>query len=780
MFRMFLRTQWRIIRNRKIYYFVNVLGLSLGIASSLLIMLWIVDEHSYEKMHANAGKINQLYKEYSMGDELQVNSSLPMPLAATLESDFPEISSTVRVVRYRSFVRTGDEVYNEDNICVADPGYFQLFTFPFIQGDPASALDEPNSLVLTEEKAEKYFGKEDPMGKTLLFDGQMVFTVRGVMKNITSNTELDFDMVIPFETIYPPGCPDDSWYNHFVEIYIYLESAPVRDSLNARLTSHLQHYMEEDTDTKLLAQPIRDRYLNNPESKTPRRHYVRIFTIIAVLVLLIACINFINVSTFVSLNRSREIGIRKINGGGRKKLVLQYYGETLHQTLVAFLVAMVLVEVIRPQFNQLTGKNIVIPYLEPWFLLGCFGILLVTTLVAGTYPALLISAFRPIDAFQGRISSGKGQARFRTGLLVLQFVISVGLIISSLTILRQLGYMLNKDLGFDQENLVYLSLKDVHQKNFDVFREKVCTHNQILNMCRSSFLPTSVWGIIRGLDWEGKTGDQVSAFSFISSDYDLVRTLGLEVISGRDFDRDFPADSDKVLINEEAARFMGFTDPVGKAFEGDSSRIEIIGMFRDFHGLPLTEPIEPMLICMWPEMYFYALLRLGPGNPRDALDHLEKVWKELYPGIPVEYNFMDQRIENQYRSESRLGRLSGTFAILAILITCIGLFATAGHSAKKREREMAVRKAMGASTGSLVRYFVLDYMKWVLIANAVAWPVSWLLMHRWLENFAYRASLSPAIFVLAVLISAGIAMLTIAWHAFSSSRTNPANVLKWE
>jgi len=770
---MFLRTQWRIIRNRKIYYSINVLGLSLGIASSLLILLWIVDEHSYERMHVHADQIHQVYKEYSMGGKAQVNSSTPMPLAATLVSDFPEISRAIRVVDYRSIVRFEDAVYSEENICGADPGYFEMFTFPFLEGDPATALLEPYSVVLTEEKARKYFGDKDPMGNSLLFDGQTAYTVTGVMRNITSNTELDFDMVIPFGTIYPSGSPDDSWYSHFVNTYVYMENPQKSDSLNARLARHLRNYIEEDTDTKLLTQPIRERHLDNPEAKTPRKHYVRIFSIIAVLVLLIACINFINVSTFVSLNRSREIGVRKINGGGRKRLVLLFYGETLHQTLAAFLIAMVLVEVIRPQFNQLTGKNIVIPYLEPWFLLGCLGLLLVTTLVAGTYPALLISAFRPIDAFQGRISSGKGQARFRTGLLVFQFIISVGLIITTLTIFNQLGYMLDKDLGFQQENLVYVSLEEAHQKNFEVFREKVCSHNQILNMGRTSSLPTSVWNIIRGLDWEGKADEQTSSFSFLSGDYDLLQTLGLEVISGRDFNRDYPTDTSKVLVNEEAAKLMGFADPVGQFFNDDSSKIEIIGMFRDFHGLPLTEPIEPMMICMWPEMYYYALIRLQSGNPKDAMAHVEKIWKELYPEIPFQYGFMDERIERQYQSESRMGRLAGTFSVLAILITCIGLFATAGHSVRRREREMA-------SSGSLVRYFVLDYLKWVLIANAVAWPISWYLMHNWLENFAYRASQGPGVFLLSVLISAGIALLTIAWHAYSSSSTNPAKVLKWE
>jgi putative ABC transport system permease protein len=780
MFVTFLKKQWRIIRNRKIYYIINILGLSLGIASFLLILLWITDEGSYEKRHVNSEKIHQVYKAYSLGGELQVNSSLPMPLAETLENSFPEISLAVRVVTYHSFVRSGEEVFNEENLCAADPGYFQLFTFPFIEGDPASALSEPHSLVITEEKAEKYFGEEDPIGKTLLFNGQTIYTISGVIKNIKTNTEMDYDMIIPFEAIYPPGCPDDSWYSHFVQTYIYLEDRMEPDSLNARLTRHIRSFMEEDSNIQLITQSIRERYLNNPESKTPRLHYVRIFTIIAILVLLIAYINFINVTTLVSLNRSREIGVRKINGGSRKKLIFQFLGETFYQALAALLIALMLVELFRPLFNQLTGKTIVIPYLEPWFILVGLGLLMISTFVSGTYPALLISAFSPIDAFRGKLTSGKGQARLRTGLLVFQFTISAGLIITSLTIFNQVGYMLDKDLGFEQENLLYLPLENEHAKNWDVFYDRLCSQSQIIDVCRTSSLPTSVWNIIRGLEWEGKTEEQVSAFSFISGDYELIRTLGLQVIDGRDYNREFSTDSTKVLINEEAARFMGLKDPVGKAFDGDSTRIEIIGMFRDFHGLPLTDPIEPMIICMWPEMYSYSLVRLRPGNPEEALAHIEKVWRDLYPGIPFEFHFMDERIENQYRSESRMGRLAGTFTVFAIMITCIGLFATAGHSARKREREMAVRKAMGASSQILVRYFVMDYLKWVLLANALACPACWILMHRWLDNFAYRFSLGPGIFALTVLISGGIAVLTIAWHAWSTSSTNPATILKYE
>jgi len=441
---------------------------------------------------------------------------------------------------------------------------------------------------------------------------------------------------------------------------------------------------------------------------------------------------------------------------------------------------MMLVELLRPQFNQLTGKSIIIPYLEPWFLSGCIGIILLSTLMAGTYPALLISAFKAIDAFRGKITAGRGQARFRTFLLVFQFTVSVGLIITTLTIYNQLGYMQKKNLGFEKENLLYLGLEDAQQESFEVFRQELLEHNQVKNVCRSSALPTSVWNIVRGLSWEKQEEGQLSAFAFISGDFELIRTIGLEVISGRDLDPSHPTDSAKILVNEEAARLIGFEDPVGQYLLDDSTEIEIAGMFRDFHGLPLTEAIEPMLICMWPEMYYYSLVRLKPGNPQGAIAHMEKVWNSLYPDIPFEFNFMDARIENQYRSEMRMGRLAGVFTLLAILITCIGLFSTSGHSAKKREREIGIRKAMGASSGSVIRHFVLDYLKWILLANFIAWPLSWLLMRNWLEHFAYRTGQGPGSFLLATFLSLFISLLTIGWHAWSTSRTNPVKVLKYE
>lgn len=781
MFLFGLKKQWRIIRKRKIYYFINIFGLALGIASSVLIMLWIADEMGHEKMHANAEQIMQLHKEYSMGGQSQVNPSLPMPLAPTLLEDFPEISEAVRVVPEQATIRYGEEAYYENSICAADPAYFSVFSFEFIQGDPSTALMEPYSMVLTREKAEKYFGDLNPLGQVLEYAGSLEFTITGVIENIEENTALDFDIIVPAETLYIPGSEDDSWYDHFFNIYIVLDAPIQKDTLDARLTRHMRSYTDGDDNGKLLAFPIRDMHLHDPTAQSPRAIYVYIFTVVGFLVLLIACINFTNVSTFVSLQRSKEIGVRKINGGGRWQLVSQFFGETFQQTFLGFVLGMMLVELFRSQFNGLTGKSITIPYLEPWFILSLAGIILITTLLAGSYPAVLISAFKPVDAFRGRIISGKGQSRFRTFLVVLQFAISAGLIISTLTIFGQLKYMQNKDLGFEKENLLYLSIDAVQENSFDVFREKLLNHPGIEGVCKSSSLPTSIWNVIRGLTWEGYEGEDIHSFAFLSGDVELLETLGLEVISGRGFSREFSLDSTCVLVNEEAAKLMGFEDPVGKAFVDDSSiRTEIIGVFRNFHGLPLTEPLEPMIINLWEEFTRYALIRIGPGNPEEAVSYLEEVWTSMYPESPFNYNFMDERIEQQYQSEIRIGKLSGAFTLLAILITCIGLFAIAGHSAQRKNKEIGIRITMGASGSSIIIRFVLNYIKWVAIANLVAWPLSWLFMRNWLNNFAFRTEVRLQVFVFAALISAIVSVLTVAWHAWNTSRTDPVLALKCE
>ena len=776
----YFKTELQILRVKRFYYLINVVGLALGIASSILIMLWVVDELSYEKMHDKADRIMLLYKKYKMGEEYKLNVSLPYPLAPSLQDEVPEISEAVRVVRHEAVISNGTDYYNERNICATDNAYFNLFSFPFIKGDPSRALTEPYSVVLTKEQAEKYFGDDDPLGKTLEFDNKDTYTVTGIIEDIEGNTALDYDMMIPIETIHGNTESADSWYDHFIQHYVYVENPVPRDTLNSRLTAHIRQYMSSESTIELVAQPILDVHLNALDEQNPRAQYIYIFSIIGFLIILIACINFTNVSTALSVKRSKEIGVKKVNGAGRKQLFFQFMGEAFHQVIAGFLLAMMLVELFRPLFNQMTGKSISIPYIDPAFILATLALILLSTLLAGSYPALLISSFNPVNAFQGKITTGKGQASFRTGLLVFQFTISIALIITTLIIYSQIRYINHKNLGYDKENLLYVYLQGELDQRFEVFRQELMAHSMISNAARASSLPSSAWSMVRGMDWEGKEDDEIVSFSFISVDPDFVETAGMGMLAGRDFSHDFAADTARFIINEEAKKFLGFEDPVGRYFLSDSDRIEIIGVVRDFHSLPLTYRIEPLILNIWPEFYTLALIRIGPGNLQEAVDHIEKVWNRIVPGFPFEYNFVDENIDRQYRSETRIGMLSLAFTVLAILITCIGLFAIATHTAQQKTKEIGVRKSHGASSRSIIYRFVINYLRWVLLANGIAWPIAWILMKKWLENFAYQVSISTWIFVIAAIGSVIISVLTISWHAWSMSNTNPVNSLRYE
>ncbi len=776
----YFRTELRIIRVKKFYYLINIIGLGIGIACAILIMLWVVDELSFEKMHEKADQVMLLYKKFRMGEEYKLNSSLPYPLAPSLMEKIPEITDAVRVVRHEAVISNGTDYYSERNLCATDNAYFDIFSFRFIYGDPATALMEPYSLVLTRNQAEKYFGKGNPLGKTLEFDHKDSYTVTGVIENIDGNTDLDYDMMIPVETIHGKTDAASSWYEHFINTYIYLVNPVIPDSLNNRLTSHIRQYMSSESTIELVAQPIRDIHLHALDEQHSRAQYIYIFSIIGFLIILIASINFTNVSTALSAKRSREIGIKKVNGAGRQELFIQFMGEAFHQVLAAFLLAMMLVELFRPWFNQMTGKSINIPYLDPVFILSMLALIVLTTLLAGSYPAILISSFSPVSAFQGKITSGKGQGTFRTGLLVFQFVISIGLIITTLTIYSQILYIQRKNLGYDKENLLYVYLQGDLNDKFELFRGELLTHPMISGVTRASSLPSSAWSIVRGLEWEGKDDDEIVSFAFISVDPDFVKTAGMGIIEGRDFSRDYATDTARFIINEEAKRLLGFKDPVGHYFLSDSDRIEIIGVVNDFHSLPLTYKIEPLILNIWPEFYTLAMIRVSTGYLKDAVDHLEKVWHMVVPGFPFEYHFVDERIDQQYRSEQRIGMLSLAFTILAILITCIGLFGIAAHTAQQKTKEIGIRKSHGASSGSVISRFVTIYLRWVLLANIVACPVAWVLMKRWLENFAYKVSFSIWIYVLAAALSIVISVLTILWHAWSVSNTNPVNSLRYE
>jgi putative ABC transport system permease protein len=776
----YLKTVIRIFRGKRLYFFINIIGLAVGLSAFILIILWINDEFSYEDMHRNAKNVYLLHKQYKMGERIETNSSLPWPLGPSLVAELPEISYAVRVVRHFPVVHNGVDYYSEDKVCAADPNYFSLFSFQFLEGDPAEALKDPYSIVLTKEKAEKYFGQEPALGKDLWLDKQDPYTVTGIIEDITENTYLDYDLIIPFETIYSSAEYSDEWYNHFIQTYILLPPNIDISSFQQKLTRHIRNYMTEDTTVELLPQRLDRMHLFNLDTRNQRIQYVYIFSLIGFLIILIACINYINVSTSLSIKRSHEIGVKKAIGAKRKQLFLQFIGETFIQTLIAFLIASVLVELIRPSFNQLTGKEIQLPFLDPWFIVFLICLLVITTFLSGIYPALLLSSFKPVSVFQGKIVTGKGRQAFRVGLVIVQFTISISLIISSLLINGQLKYIHNKDLGFEKENVLYIPIVSDFATKYDVFRTALLDNPGIMNVCRCSNTPSSFWGIVRGVEWEGKPDEGTESFAFASVDYDFIETIGLELTHGRNFSRNYALDSGSIIINQKAFDHMGLDDLEGKKILFDSVGNDIIGVVKNFNSLPLTHDIEPMLMLMWPEYYFVMMIRLSPGNLDEIIPYIETTWKQLAPDIPFEYHFLDEKIERQYQNETRMAKLSGWFTLLAILITCIGLFGISAHTAQQKTKEIGVRKVFGASAEIIVKRFLFIFLKWVIISSVIAWPVSWYFIKNWLENFAFRIPITIWVFVLSSLIGITIALITVSYQSLVAANKNPVDTLRYE
>ncbi len=775
------KTAFRILKIKKAYFFINILGLAIGMASTIFIILWVEDELSYEKMHDNADRIYMLNKKYKMGDRFEINNALPYPLAATIEDEHPEISSAVRIQHRSGVFFNGEEYFTENSVCATDQAYFDLFSFEFLRGDPDNVLDDPNSIVLTESYAKKFFGDKDPMGKVLVYNNEDQFVVKAVIKDIARNTYLDYDIIIPLVAIYKLSVYADVWYDHFLETFIMLEPGSDDSGLNEMLTGHIRKYMTQDSTIEVVVQPLTKLHLYNLEERSERIQYVYIFSLIGLLIIIIASINYTNISTSLSFKRSVEIGIKKVAGASRRQLMGQFMAESFQQTFAAFLLSMATIELVRPYFNQLSGKDINIPYLSPWFILIILGLLIITTLMSGFYPAVYLSSLKPVTTVKQRILSGKGQQLLRVVLVVLQFSISIALIITTLVIYSQMHYIMHKDLGFKKENVLYLRYRGDIRENYEAFREELVRYPDIINIARTSSLPASVWNIVRGVNWEGRTSTHTESFAFLSVDYDFLETMGMELEKGRNFSHDFASDSNAIIINQKAIEVLNYEEPLGKNFLFDSaSGNSIIGVVYDFHSTPLRYETEPLLFNMWSDMYTYILIRISPGDPQQAINHIEDLWGKYNPQFPFDYNFLDERIDREYRNEIRMGNLSGTFSLLAILITCIGLLGISSHTTQQKSKEIGVRKVFGASLWSILFRFISIYLKWIVLSSLIAWPLAWIFIENWLKNFAYRVDVSILAFLIASGVSLVVSLLTVAYQSISAANRNPVDTLRYE
>jgi putative ABC transport system permease protein len=803
MLKNYLRIAVRNLRKHKGYSFINIAGLAVGMACALFIFLWIQDELSYDRFHANAENLFRLEQEADEALGKFRHSSMPYSLGPILKAEIPEIRDATRIVDQNSFyIRYGEKAFFESKVLAVDPQILQMFTFPLLKGDPATALSQPGSLVITEDMAKKYFGGADPLGKTVTFNDAHAFTISGVLKNIPPNSTLSFDMLVPFDFIKTLGRYNDSLMNNNIWTYVRLQAGSDPAAVGDKIT----RLVREKTLYGIQGDPaLMKIFESNPGIR--RRFESRVFILmplvdirlfgygmaiknvytysaLALFILLIACINFMNLATARSAGRAKEIGLRKVVGAQRKSLLGQFYGESILTAFLAGIVALILVIVLFPAFNALSGKSMILYAL--WsgkFLLGILTVTLFTGIVAGSYPALFLSSFQPVKVFQGRLGGGAKSALFREALVVLQFGLSILLLIGMGVVSRQVDYMKNLNLGYDKEQLIYLPMRDLAPSSYAVFKEQLLQNRRILGVTASRHPPTSIAASDTYADWDGRDPDLRFRISFASVDFDFPETLKIEMAAGRPFSRTFASDVRRAfMVNEGVPKLMGLdaASAVGRRFVFRGYEGTIVGVMKNFHYQSVRNAIEPLAVVVDPKEFRYAVIRLKAGEIPASLEDVKETWRQVFPQYPIEYHFFDEDFDRMYRTDERMGSLLKVFAVLAVIIACLGLFGLASYTVEQRTKEIGVRKILGASSPGIVMLLSREFTKWVLAANILAWPVAYLLMRKWLQGFAYNAGIAWWLFAAAGAGALAVALVTVSFQAVRASRVNPARALKYE
>lgn len=788
MFKNYLKIALRNFFKQKVYSAINIFGLSLGLACCILIMLYIQDELSYDRFHENADQIYRVVVEFRDKDVPDHFAHTPAPLAPAMLQEFPEILNAVRFSTWWSheLIAYQDKQFWEDGLIMADPSIFDVFTFPLARGDAKTALDDPSSIVITESAARKYFGSQNPMGKVLkIVDGRVRdFKITGILKDIPSHSQLQFDFLISFAN----QRGNIEWGQWNYTTYIQLPPDYPPSVLEDKFPRLVGKYAGEEAKAKNIfhLQPLTRIHLhsNLREDLATNRDlsHLYIFSGIGLLILMLACINFVNLVTARSVVREKEVGLRKVVGANRFQLLVQFLGEAVLLTLIAFLFSLLLVELLLPVFNELTGKEMPLrlqgdlPFLATLVTLMFF-----VGILSGLYPAWTISRSQPMSFFRkGFGEKASGHSFLRKTLVVVQFTVSIAFLSSTAIIHRQMTYIKSRNLGYDKEHLVVLPIfyRDVHPR-YELLKSEILRNPRIVNAAATSYLP-SKQSFCQNTWWEGLPEGDDEMMHWLSVDQDFIETFGLEVKAGRDFSSLFPADRSKAyILNEAAVKWIGWDNPVGKQFE-ILDRGTVIGVVNDFHFQSLHHQIMPLALHIYPDALRYLLVRIQARDISKSLEFLKRKWEELFPSRHFEYSFYDKDFDRIYRSESHLMKTFNSISILAILIACMGLFGLASFATVRRTKEIGIRKVLGASVSGIFLLMVKEFAKWVLVANIIAVPLAYFAMSKWLQNFAYRAGIGFWIFFLVAVLVFVIALLTIIFQAIKAATANPIEALRYE
>jgi putative ABC transport system permease protein len=800
----YLKTALRNIKKYPTYSVINIAGLAIGMACVILILLYIKDELSYDRFHEKADRIYRVVDSFDVPGGISRDYAFTSaPFAPNLKRDFSEVEDAVRLLGRRHMVTYEDKKYYEDFLFYADASVFNIFTFPLIAGNPDTALVAPNTIVISESTALKYFGNDEPLSRTLHINEQD-YVVMGVMKDMPKNSHFYAQIFASMKTHEnDPELQEQffqSWARHEFYTYLLLQEGTSYEDLQAKLPAFIEKYAAQEIRTILggslssRLQPLKSIHLHSHLQMEIKPNgdikYVAIFSVIALFILLIACVNFINLATARSVNRSKEVGLRKVVGASRYQIIQQFLGESLFFTLFAFILALLVIVLVLPLFNSLTGKEIAMNYLTNFILLGSLGVLLIFVgLISGSYPAFFVSRFQPAYVLKKPISIRSGKSYLRKGLVIFQFTTSIILFIATAVVLDQLDFLRNRKLGFDKEHVVVIPLRsNTIRTNAEAIKAELMQNPNIVCGTITIGVPG---GIVAGdaIKLVTEEGKKTLTMKMIYTDHDYVKAMGMEIVEGRDFSKEMMTDATEAfLINEAAVRELMLKNPLETQLEwggeeysyGIHKKGRVIGVVKDFQFQSLRDAIDPLIIHVWSQNTFVFALRIQPDDIPGTLAFIESKWKDLDPAHPFEYSFMDETFDRIYRGEEKLSQIFSVFSMLAISIAALGLFGLALFMVEQRTKEIGVRKVLGASVGNIFTLLSREFAILVLLANLFAWPTAYFLMRKWLESFAYRVDIGVWIFIFAAVITFVIALFTISFQAMRAALANPIKSLRYE
>ena len=777
MIKNYLKVAFRNIVRQKEFSIINILGLALGMTISLLLLLWAQDELLYDKFHENLDNIYQISMINEDTSPASAGRTIPNQLVPVILENFSEVKNAARIHSINDLILTYEnKTLQEDNFLLAEANFLEMFSFSLIEGDPQTALTETTSIILTKSSAEKFFGKESALGKSLMINNSIPFTVTGIIEDCPEKSSIYFDYIMPFAVTGGQGDPWSWGSSGFIELHDNVSIDSFRDKFRTALVDYSPRDIDKDM---LYLQSFSRIHLFSANDKPEGINLVLIFSAIGLIILFLACINFVNLTTARSVKRAREVGVRKVVGAQRKQLVCQFLFESIMITSFALIISFVLIELLLPEFNKLTGKSIQFDFINYLIFLGFPIILFFTGILSGIYPALFLSSYNPIKVFKAYFSS-KAMRKFRNALVVFQFTISVALIILTFVIVHQLNYINNKDLGLKKDSIISLNFYSGYSNKYETIKQELLKNPNVNSVTTASTNPASV-RYVNSVSWEGKESDERVLFRCLYTDREYIDMFEIPFAAGGGFQKDTGVHPEiEYIVNETAVKLMGMNDPIGKKFSMGGEDGYIVGVVKDFHNRPLEQDIQPQLITQLDWFRREMFISLEPGDVENTLGYIEGKLSEIVPEYPVEFKFVDETIESQYRSIQRSRSIMSYFAVLAMFISGLGLFGLSSYVTEQRTKEVSIRKIFGSSIKEIITLLTGNFLLWVSIATVIALPIAWYISNIFLKKFAYHIDLSILDFAIPILAQFILAIIAVSYYTFKAANSNPIDTIKYE